>query len=346
MIALNSASSSANDVSIRQWISGCARTDLATHLDAVAVGQANVEHARRRDASAGCARGLLGGSGFTDDLEVGLPARAAPAGRAERSRGRRAGRRESASPAILPLAARVRSRAVRCAAWPASTRDPGACASCSDAVLAVGSDLDLDAVLQRIIESAVALVDARYGALGVLDEAGTGLARVHHGRDRRRDARRDRATSRRASGSSAPHRRRPAAAARRHQRASRQRRVPAEPSADAQLPRRPDPRARPRSSATSTSPTRRRAEVFTDIDEELVLGLAAAAGVAINNAALFEDRRRARSSSVPVCRKSRPHCSPAPTPQTILEVVADRARELVEARPRDDRAARTQRPTR
>ena len=33
-------------------------------------------------------------------------------------------------------------------------------------------------------------------------------------------------------------------------------------------------------------------EVFTDIDEELVQGLAVAAGVAINNAALFEERRR------------------------------------------------------
>ncbi|MFF0224014.1 GAF domain-containing protein [Streptomyces sp. NPDC004629] len=42
-----------------------------------------------------------------------------------------------------------------------------------DAVLAVGSDLDLEVVLQRIVESAVTLVDARYGALGVLGEEGT-----------------------------------------------------------------------------------------------------------------------------------------------------------------------------
>jgi nitrate/nitrite-specific signal transduction histidine kinase len=44
------------------------------------------------------------------------------------------------------------------------------------AVLTVGSDLDLPTVLQRIVESAVSLVDARYGALGVLDESGTRLA--------------------------------------------------------------------------------------------------------------------------------------------------------------------------
>ncbi|MFF7646099.1 GAF domain-containing protein [Streptomyces canus] len=39
-----------------------------------------------------------------------------------------------------------------------------------DAVLAIGSDLDLDVVLRRITESAVALVDAEYGALGVVGE--------------------------------------------------------------------------------------------------------------------------------------------------------------------------------
>src|SRR5215216_1585602 len=45
-----------------------------------------------------------------------------------------------------------------------------------DAVLTVGSDLDLPAMLERIIEAAVDLVDARYGALGVLDDTRTRLA--------------------------------------------------------------------------------------------------------------------------------------------------------------------------
>jgi signal transduction histidine kinase len=44
------------------------------------------------------------------------------------------------------------------------------------AMLAVGSDLSLPAVLRRIVESAQTLVDARYGALGVLDASGQGLA--------------------------------------------------------------------------------------------------------------------------------------------------------------------------
>ena len=41
-----------------------------------------------------------------------------------------------------------------------------------DAVVTVGSDLDLPAMLRRIVEAAVSLVDAHYGALGVLDERG------------------------------------------------------------------------------------------------------------------------------------------------------------------------------
>jgi GAF domain-containing protein len=46
-----------------------------------------------------------------------------------------------------------------------------------DAVLSVGAGLDLPVTLQRIAEAACELVDARYGALGVLDASGTRLAR-------------------------------------------------------------------------------------------------------------------------------------------------------------------------
>jgi len=42
-----------------------------------------------------------------------------------------------------------------------------------EAVLAVGSDLDLEVVLHRIVESAVTVVDAQYGALGVVGDEGT-----------------------------------------------------------------------------------------------------------------------------------------------------------------------------
>ena len=45
-----------------------------------------------------------------------------------------------------------------------------------DAVLSISADLELSSVLQRIIDAAMDLVDARYGAIGVLDEAKSALA--------------------------------------------------------------------------------------------------------------------------------------------------------------------------
>jgi signal transduction histidine kinase len=61
-----------------------------------------------------------------------------------------------------------------------------------EAVVAVGSQLDLETVLRQIVEAAIGLVNARYGALGVIGESGkmaefvpVGLdedeiARIHH----------------------------------------------------------------------------------------------------------------------------------------------------------------------
>src|SRR5260221_13408898 len=61
-----------------------------------------------------------------------------------------------------------------------------------EAVVAVGSNLELEVVLRQIVEAAVTLVSARYGALGVIGEGGrlaefvpVGLdeeqiARIHH----------------------------------------------------------------------------------------------------------------------------------------------------------------------
>lgn len=61
-----------------------------------------------------------------------------------------------------------------------------------EAVLAVGTNLDIEVVLRGIVEAAVSLVDARYGAMGVVGEGGrlaefipVGLtadeiARIHH----------------------------------------------------------------------------------------------------------------------------------------------------------------------
>jgi signal transduction histidine kinase len=45
-----------------------------------------------------------------------------------------------------------------------------------EAIVTVGSELSLPVVLRRIVETATELVDARFGALGVLDESGTSLS--------------------------------------------------------------------------------------------------------------------------------------------------------------------------
>jgi signal transduction histidine kinase len=55
-------------------------------------------------------------------------------------------------------------------------KDPGLLTRLVEACLAIGSDLSLPRMLRRIVESAVGLVDARYGAVGVLDEHGKGLS--------------------------------------------------------------------------------------------------------------------------------------------------------------------------
>jgi signal transduction histidine kinase len=54
--------------------------------------------------------------------------------------------------------------------------DPDRLRALVEAVLSVGSDLALPNVLRRIVEAAVSLIGARYGALGVLSERGDGLS--------------------------------------------------------------------------------------------------------------------------------------------------------------------------
>src|SRR6478672_13050987 len=49
-----------------------------------------------------------------------------------------------------------------------------------DAFLSVSTGLDLAGTLRRIVEVAVDLVDAQYGALGVLRQGGGGLAQFIH----------------------------------------------------------------------------------------------------------------------------------------------------------------------
>jgi len=169
-----------------------------------------------------------------------------------------------------------------------------------DAVMVVGSDLDLPAMLRRLVLSATDLVDARYGALGVLDESRSRLAQfITIGiDDGTRAAIGDLPEGHGILGLLI---------------------VDAEPIRLPDLREHPDsygfpPHHPPMRSFLGVPifvrgevfgnlylTDKTSAEVFTDVDEELVVGLAAAAGVAIDNArlhgqmqelTLLEDRER------------------------------------------------------
>ena len=183
---------------------------------------------------------------------------------------------------------------------PQSNAGPRSLRQLLDAVMTVGSNLDLGEVLRHIVESAASLVDARYAALGVLDETGTALAQfITVGLDD---------DTYRAIG----------ALPKGHGILGLLIREP-KPIRLPDLAEHPDsfgfPPNHPPMKSFLGVPVRVRdqvfgnlyltdktsAEVFTDIDEELVVGLAAAAGVAIENArlhlrvrelALLEDRER------------------------------------------------------
>lgn len=169
-----------------------------------------------------------------------------------------------------------------------------------DAVVSIGSDLDLPTMLHRLVEVATDLVDARYGALGVLDDTGTRLAQfitVGVSEEERR------AIGPLPSGHG----------------------ILGLLIVDAKPLRLPDLRAHPDSYGFPPNhppmrsflgvPIRVRdqvfgnlyltdkqsAEAFTDVDEELAVALASAAGVAVENArlharihelAVVEDRER------------------------------------------------------
>jgi signal transduction histidine kinase len=169
-----------------------------------------------------------------------------------------------------------------------------------DAVLVIGADLDLEATLRRITEAAVALSGATYGALGVLDESRTMLAEfVTVGID----------DEGRAAIGDLP---------KGHGILGTLIRDP-KPLRLPDLHEHPDSFGFPPNHPPMTSflgvpiviggqafgnlylTDKEGGEVFTDIDQELVVTLAAAAGVAIDNArlharvgdlALFEDRER------------------------------------------------------
>jgi signal transduction histidine kinase len=169
-----------------------------------------------------------------------------------------------------------------------------------EAVVSIGSELELSEALRRIVQVATDLVDARYGALGVLDETGTRLAEfITVGiSDQQREEIGDLPQGHGVLGVLI---------------------VDPKPLRVADVRTHPDsfgfPAHHPAMHSFLGTPILVRGEVFgnlylcdkkgsdafTDIDEELVTALASAAGIAIENArlharvaelALFEDRER------------------------------------------------------
>ncbi len=154
-----------------------------------------------------------------------------------------------------------------------------------DAVIAVGSALDLVTVLERITKAATELVGARYGALGVLDESGERLTQfVTVGiEDDQRAAIGDLPSGRGILGELIVH---PVAL-----------RLPdlrEHPASTGFPPNHPvmtsflgmPIRVRDQVFGNLYLCDKKNGDAFTDIDEEMVVALATAAGVAIDNARL------------------------------------------------------------
>ena len=151
-------------------------------------------------------------------------------------------------------------------------------------------ELSLPAVLHRIVDTARDVAGARYAALGVIGADGLLEQFLHVGLDEDaveaigelpQGTRRARCTDRRSQAHSTdPDFRRCAVVG-----------LPGRPSTDDDFPRCPDPQ--PRCGVREPLSDRPHGRgAFTSEDEELVLALAATAGVAIENARLYEESRR------------------------------------------------------
>lgn len=198
-----------------------------------------------------------------------------------------------------------------------------------DAVLTVGSDLDLAATLRRITEAAASLVDARYGALGVLDESGTRLTEfITVGVDDE---------THRAIGA-LPKGLGLLGAIINDAASRRVADLHEDPESTGFPPNHPPMtsflgvpiRTRDRVFGNLYLTDKTTAEAFTDIDEELVEALATAAAVAIDNARLHAETER-RQATLAAFQQVAQALLDGAGRDDILGEIADRAKELADA---------------
>ncbi|MDF5755218.1 GAF domain-containing protein [Spongiactinospora sp. TRM90649] len=194
-----------------------------------------------------------------------------------------------------------------------------------DAVVSVGSDLDLETVLRRIVQTATTLVDASYGALGVIGQENSLVQFIPVGLSEEEIARIEHW----------PHGLGLLGLLIKEPQPLRMAHISDHPESYGFPPGHP-----PMGSFLGV-PVRVRDEVFGNLyltekrgggefdeeDQAIVIALASAAGVAIENARLYEETRR-RETWLRASSEVTTSLLSGDDPDQVLRVVARRAREM------------------
>ncbi|WP_206061359.1 GAF domain-containing protein [Nonomuraea basaltis] len=197
-----------------------------------------------------------------------------------------------------------------------------------EAVVSVGSDLDLETVLRRIVETATKLVDASYGALGVVGDENTLMQFIPVGLSEEEIARIEHW----------PHGLGLLGLLIKDARPLRLGRISDHPESYGFPP------GHPPMGTFLGVPVRVRDEVFGNLyltekrgggefdeeDEAIVIALATAAGVAVENARLYEESRR-RETWLQASSEVTTSLLSGAEPRQVLTLVAARARQMSDA---------------
>jgi signal transduction histidine kinase len=197
-----------------------------------------------------------------------------------------------------------------------------------EAVVAIGSELELESVLRRIVEAAVHLVDARYGALGVIGEDGRLAEFIPVGLDEAQIAAIDHWPEGKGLLGELITRPRPL----------RTPDIPAHPASSGFPAGHPPMRTflgapvkiRDTVYGNLYLTDKRNGEPFDDDDEALVVALAAAAGAAVDKARLFAEARRQQQWLQAIAEVTRRLLSDV-APQEVLRLITELTLELAGA---------------